>query len=1041
MWEARVLLQLFMPLGFLGTGKSSIAKELQQRLGAAVISSEYLEVGKGGKKQARRLKSQEYEQAIKTALCAQYRALPPLPPPPPTAPPAATPPGAAAGDTSAAGAGTTPAAAAAAAAAGATSNAAVAGVKPAQPAASAAAAAPSPMHVDQQSSGEGHLNKQQLGRRSNDGASSTGVAGGMPAAAAVAAAAAAAGTRPEQVNAQGGKGGKKGKARGFGGDNRPPAAADVAGTADAPPPAPEDAMEVERRGGKAHRGKRGNPNNGNAARGQQAALPRHDDATSSAASSTAPSTAPASSTSAAGATPAAAAPAAMAAAAAALPAQHPHNAKGKHGKGGRNGGTSNGTGADQSDPRLGNGGGGQQGQNGHDTAGAGAKHAPAGASGSSSMAAATSSGSAQQHAGSSRGGGRGVGVTGAELGSSTHDIMEVDAADLPAPVSAAGKESHHAVIADAAVLSTNGGTKAAGPAGVAAAAGAQPAARAAAALSTSVSSSAAAQPPPSIGAVAASSSNAPAAARHRALPSPLVVRDKNIPKEDLWRAVGSAQPSAAIALAFGGSARDFGSDAAAAAMLGAVPPVSPWELAVCMRRVMQRAEHPSIMPQADITPGLVCQFASRLAGGYYCSVTPGGKVTGVSYSRWQWLADIADTFGGAHRVIGIPLCRPEQYSTAPPQPLASLLEVGMYACGGFRVEDDAFAGIAQIPGVKELMARDRAARRGAGDADGGKHVGAHQAAWAAAVRAAVREADAALGAMAYDRADADFVRILDDAVHKIEALLTTSDEPTNTAAQSVTARPPPPPAAATSPSTSTPLAADAAGPAAVLTAKAASSSLPLPRTGAFYYAIIARVSDLEAVLGATAVALAKAWLRDRWSLDWPAPGGNVHVTLLFVANSAAATAQAATVQTLHEMLGRKAQMMVTGIACDGQAAALTVTDLLLGSSGVIDGGSGGGSSADDGGVSGSGSGGSGGGGGSSGGNAGGAAAADGAIPCVNTCAHMTLATAPGVAPRHSNNMLEGGRYEFLELAGFAQPAPPLQLAGTVALVHRQSRIA
>jgi hypothetical protein len=102
----------------------------------------------------------------------------------------------------------------------------------------------------------------------------------------------------------------------------------------------------------------------------------------------------------------------------------------------------------------------------------------------------------------------------------------------------------------------------------------------------------------------------------------LVVRDKNIAKEDLWKAVGAAQPSPCIALVFGGSTRDFGGDVtAAAATLSRVPPVSPWELSACMWRVMARQEHPSIVGDADITPGLVCQFALRLAGNAYCTVS------------------------------------------------------------------------------------------------------------------------------------------------------------------------------------------------------------------------------------------------------------------------------------------------------------------------------------------------------------------------------------------------------------------------------------
>jgi hypothetical protein len=100
----------------------------------------------------------------------------------------------------------------------------------------------------------------------------------------------------------------------------------------------------------------------------------------------------------------------------------------------------------------------------------------------------------------------------------------------------------------------------------------------------------------------------------------------------------------------------------------------------------------------------------------HTQVTEAGKLGGVSVSRWEWLGDIAATFGGAHRIVGIPLCRPRQYTTPPPQPLASLLEVGMnaFSAHGFKVNDSNFAAAMSVPGVAELMAAE--ARAGGGSA-------------------------------------------------------------------------------------------------------------------------------------------------------------------------------------------------------------------------------------------------------------------------------------------------------------------------------------
>jgi Fungal tRNA ligase phosphodiesterase domain len=128
---------------------------------------------------------------------------------------------------------------------------------------------------------------------------------------------------------------------------------------------------------------------------------------------------------------------------------------------------------------------------------------------------------------------------------------------------------------------------------------------------------------------------------------------------------------------------------------------------------------------------------------------------------------------------------------------------------------------------------------------------------------------------------------------------------------------------------------------------------------------------------------------------------------------------------LHSRIGRSAAFTVAGAACDGQAAALIIPDLKLvqqdaiGTVKDVDTGPDVQSST-----------------------AAAAAAAvvaaigahSEALPCANECPHITLCTAQGVAPRHSNAMLQSGAYEFMQL-NFSG----VQLTGTVALRLRDVR--
>jgi Fungal tRNA ligase phosphodiesterase domain len=125
-------------------------------------------------------------------------------------------------------------------------------------------------------------------------------------------------------------------------------------------------------------------------------------------------------------------------------------------------------------------------------------------------------------------------------------------------------------------------------------------------------------------------------------------------------------------------------------------------------------------------------------------------------------------------------------------------------------------------------------------------------------------------------------------------------------------------------------------------------------------------------------------------------------------------------EQLHSSLGRRAAFAVAGAACDGQTAALIITDLkLLVQEGEVVHVDDVGTEPDS--VS----------------TAAAAAAAAAAatvdahseaLPCANECPHITLCTAPGVPPRHSNAMLQCGAYELLQLNSSG-----VQLTGTITL--------
>jgi hypothetical protein len=88
--------------------------------------------------------------------------------------------------------------------------------------------------------------------------------------------------------------------------------------------------------------------------------------------------------------------------------------------------------------------------------------------------------------------------------------------------------------------------------------------------------------------------------------SHFVVRDKNIANDQLWRALQCTRAhNNAVAIAYGSSERDFSGlnedPEHAARVLGSIDPLTPWEIAVCMRRVLMRDAHPTIDGQS---PGM-----------------------------------------------------------------------------------------------------------------------------------------------------------------------------------------------------------------------------------------------------------------------------------------------------------------------------------------------------------------------------------------------------------------------------------------------------
>jgi Fungal tRNA ligase phosphodiesterase domain len=124
---------------------------------------------------------------------------------------------------------------------------------------------------------------------------------------------------------------------------------------------------------------------------------------------------------------------------------------------------------------------------------------------------------------------------------------------------------------------------------------------------------------------------------------------------------------------------------------------------------------------------------------------------------------------------------------------------------------------------------------------------------------------------------------------------------------------------------------------------------------------------------------------------------------------------------LHSRIGRSAAFRIAGAACDGQAAALIITDLKLVQEDAVGTVEDADTEPD-----------------ALSPTTAAAVATVGAhseaLPCANECPHITLCTAQGVAPRHSNAMLQSGAYEFMQLNHNG-----VQLTGTVALRLRDTR--
>jgi hypothetical protein len=100
-----------------------------------------------------------------------------------------------------------------------------------------------------------------------------------------------------------------------------------------------------------------------------------------------------------------------------------------------------------------------------------------------------------------------------------------------------------------------------------------------------------------------------------------VVRDKNIANDQLWRALQCTRAhSNAVAIAYGSSERDFsGLNEDPTRVLGSIDPLTPWEIAVCMWRVLSRDAHPTIDAQ---NPGMhaaaaVCCTTTYQYNGIY----------------------------------------------------------------------------------------------------------------------------------------------------------------------------------------------------------------------------------------------------------------------------------------------------------------------------------------------------------------------------------------------------------------------------------------
>ncbi|CAM9459717.1 unnamed protein product [Phaeothamnion confervicola] len=435
---------------------------------------------------------------------------------------------------------------------------------------------------------------------------------------------------------------------------------------------------------------------------------------------------------------------------------------------------------------------------------------------------------------------------------------------------------------------------------------------------------------------------------------PIVFRDKNLPEPTQYYTVFEAAPyGTAVCLAFGFS----GATAAGAGHLDLAPPLTNWEIAVCMQRTLSRDHHGGVDARLPQALTVVLSFAATLCN--------------ADATRRTFLARLADACGDGERVLCLPICSDMQFERPAPPEIAALIDEGLDAL------------------------RSRGRGHGHGSRRHGKRVRGEEdealpvrdgVPWEQRMRDALRRHAAEVAAVAANERDAGVAALMDAAVERVaEVSWLSGPKPVPLPLPSRLSGPEPvlPPPLLTPASrppaegkgTGAPVATAVVSLAAGVAAGASATPAAGRPAGGwrrqcyFYYSLDVPAQEvnaaLEAAFGGRAAVdafLAASGLQYDWGRQVPR-----HCTLAFDARK---TAPDGLLRALHAHVGHPAGAAVAGLACDGKVGALELAGFEppeLGST--------------------------------------------------NAHPHITLAMAPGVGAKHSNKMLESEERRFQPARG------------------------